>query len=211
MAHNTVLSHFKRFKAVFGWALDRKLIDQNPVGAMKLGEWQTKKSYLSLADLEKLHRCLPNFTTEQTTIGRLFLFACYTGLRFSDTMQLQPCAVVETVNGVALNYVQHKTKKQELLPLLPQAVALLPHVYGQSFTNQYFNRVLKDIAKAAGITSVLVTAHVARHTFATIALNKGTRLEVVQSLLGHSNIKTTQGYANLFEATKFEGLALWNK
>ncbi len=56
------------------------------------------------------------------------------------------------------------------------------------------------IGTMAGISKEL-THHVARHTFATIALNSGMPLEVVQKLLGHTQIRTTQIYTKLQYAT----------
>ena len=49
-----------------------------------------------------------------------------------------------------------------------------------------------------------VTHYVARHTFATIALNKGIPIEVVQKLLSHTDIKTTQIYAKFLTETMFK-------
>jgi len=59
---------------------------------------------------------------------------------------------------------------------------------------------LKELANLAGIKKN-ITHHVGRHTFATQALNKGVSLEVVQKLLGHTDIKTTQIYAKMLTST----------
>lgn len=208
-AYNTVLSHFKRYRAVFSWAVDRKLMKGNPVAKIRLGGWQSNTDFLSSQDMQAIALALPNMPDELQPVAKVFLFCCYTGLRFSDAMQLKDENMIDTEGAKALYYRQAKTTKQELLPMLPQAVALWPQITGLSYSNQYFNRCLKEIGKAAGLKTN-ITAHVARHTFATIALNKGIRLEVVQSLLGHSSIKTTQGYAHLMESTKFSELAKWD-
>lgn len=62
---------------------------------------------------------------------------------------------------------------------------------------------MKVVANLAGIEKT-ITHHIARHTFATVALNNDIPLEVVQKLLGHSSVKTTQIYAKLLDKTVFE-------
>lgn len=60
------------------------------------------------------------------------------------------------------------------------------------------NKSLKKIAKKAEIDKN-ISFHVARHTFATIALKKGMRIEYVSKLLNHRNIKTTQIYSKIID------------
>ena len=69
------------------------------------------------------------------------------------------------------------------------------HVFPQ-FNYAKANRVLKDIAKECNISKNL-TWHIARHTFATLALTKGMSIESVSKILGHTNINTTQIYAKI--------------
>ncbi|MBK5723060.1 tyrosine-type recombinase/integrase [Dysgonomonas sp. Marseille-P4677] len=59
-----------------------------------------------------------------------------------------------------------------------------------------FNCYLKEIAGICGIQKNL-SFHMSRHTFATLALNKGVSLESVSKILGHTNIRTTMIYANI--------------
>jgi integrase len=61
---------------------------------------------------------------------------------------------------------------------------------------QKYNSLLKEIAKTCGIDK-RITSHVARHTFATLALEKGMPIETVSKILGHTNITTTQIYAKI--------------
>jgi integrase/recombinase XerD len=59
---------------------------------------------------------------------------------------------------------------------------------------------LKTIADTIGIHKI-ITHHVACHTFATRALNRGISIEVVQKLLGHNDLKTTQIYSKMLTST----------
>ena len=73
------------------------------------------------------------------------------------------------------------------------------YLLNENFTNEYVNRELKEICKFRGINK-RVSFHVSRHTFATNFLVSGGRVEHLQKLLGHSNIRETMIYVHIVES-----------
>ena len=142
-----------------------------------------------------------------------------TGLRVSELVSL-PASAAE--REARMLVVRGKGDKERLVPLnenakqamrdylalraaaSPQAGAgskwLFPS-FGQSghLTRQHFARDLKALAAAAGLSTEAVSPHVLRHAFATHLLHNGADLRVVQTLLGHADISTTQIYTHVLE------------
>lgn len=97
-----------------------------------------------------------------------------------------------------------------MIPLVNRALQILekysnhPFVVNNGYalpviSNQKMNDYIKEIVKELGITKT-VSCHVARHSFATNALEMGVPIETVSKALGHSSIKTTQIYAKITES-----------
>ena len=147
-------------------------------------------------------------------ILHMFLFTCYTGLRYQDLRGLK----FENIKDDFIILTMHKTNKPVDIPLIAESKKMLPDK-GQKDdnetvftvpTNQVFNRYLKELSKIAGIKKT-ITLHCARHTFATLALDNGMKLEVVSKILGHSSLKVTLLYAKILQSQKVKSMNAFNQ
>ena len=147
-----------------------------------------------------------------------FLFACFTGLRYSDLYKLTWGEMSRGPDGtMRLDTRMKKTKREIFIPLSDNALAWLPQRGSASDGARVFRRLPDQVSNAdtclhtlsslAGIRKH-VSFHVARHTFATLMLTYGADLYTVSKLLGHSNIRTTQIYAKIVDENKRKAVDL---
>ena len=144
-----------------------------------------------------------------------------TGLRVSELVALPASAARREARMIV---VRGKGNKERLVPLNNAAkratadyLALLTEARGKNgvsagskwlfpsfgdsghLTRQHFARDLKALAAAAGLRPAQLSPHVLRHAFASHLLHNGADLRVVQTLLGHADISTTQIYTHVLE------------
>lgn len=208
---NTINGNYhKKLKTVFLYAENQELITSNPYARFKMKFTPTHRDFLTSEELEKLILFnLDNQSLEK--VRDIFLFSCYTGLRFGDALDLSIEQIRSNDKTSFIYREQIKTGESINIPLVPEAMLIIEKYNDNenrlvnnkvlpNISNQNFNLYLKAIAGLVGLNKKL-THHVARHTFATFLMNKGVPLEVVSSLLGHTNIRTTQVYAKMQNKT----------
>lgn len=153
--------------------------------------------------MEELQRIidLPLFDKSLVNARKCFLFQCFTGLSYSDLVAFDPSMLRTDGGKLRLRSQRKKTGEDYNITLLKPAVKILEDCNYTLPVQEmhYYNRNLQAIQLHAGISTRL-TSHVARHTFATtIALKNKMPIEVLQKVLGHSSIKTTQIYAKVLQ------------
>jgi integrase/recombinase XerD len=210
-----VLSCLRQF---YGYLLRQGLIERDPsarIDAPKLGRPLPRS--LSEADVEALLQA-PDTALARGHRDRTMLEVLYaTGLRVTELVSLE-WSSVSLNQGIVR--VMGKGSKERLVPLGEEALAWLadfgrgpraellgarqctqvfPTGRGCCMTRQAFWQLIKRYALEAGILAEL-SPHTLRHAFATHLLNHGADLRVVQMLLGHSDLSTTQIYTHVAKA-----------
>jgi integrase/recombinase XerD len=205
---NTVNKHHSRLKAVLFEAVRKGILGLNPYLGFKLRFPQKNREYLTQDELNRLVEVDLNEHETAGLVRDIFLFSCYTGLRFSDAMALTMENIIKVGLDVYLRLDQIKTGERREIPLLRPALAIIEKYTFctdrminkkvlPKLSNPKTNEYLKFIAEKALIKKHL-THHVARHTCATtILLDNHVPLETVSHWLGHNSVRTTQIYAKI--------------
>ena len=205
-------------RQLYAYLLREQFVSADPTALIplpKLGRQLPK--HLSEQDVERLIQA-PDTATVLGLRDRAMLEVLYaSGLRVSELVGLQ-LSQVNLRQGVVR--VTGKGDKQRLVPFGEQATEWLERYLtdsrlellkqGQSdslfitnrkkrMTRQAFWYLIKRYAQQAGI-NVALSPHTLRHAFATHLLNHGADLRVVQMLLGHSDISTTQIYTHIAQS-----------
>lgn len=155
--------------------------------------------YLNTSSLLKIQN-YQYYSTALEKVKDLFCFQYNTGLAYIDMYNLSSDNIRQGNhdNFTWLRIHRQKTGTKAELPLRPEALAVLKKYNGvdnlPKISSQKYNQYLKEIANILGI-DMRLTSHVARYTFANLALNTwGISIETVSAMLGHKDIRTTQRF-----------------
>jgi len=206
--HNGAVNLLDCVKNFMRYAIRNEWIEKDPFRNYKLKEEHNKdKDYLTKNELETLIRKpMPNDRLER--IRDVFAFCCLTGLAFTDVEHLRKEHITADEQGTQwIHKPREKTAVMSRIPLLPHPVRLLKKYENNGLekgkllpvpSNQKMNAYLKEIAGICNIDKTLTT-HVARHTFACLAVEYGMPIDVLAKILGHSNTNMTRHYAKFSE------------
>lgn len=208
---NTINGNYhKKLKAVLNSCIEEDIIATNPYSKFKLITEQTLRVFLSEEEMFKLKNNELGDNESLKIVRDIFLFSCYTGLRFEDAKRLSIDDIQNNGENYFIYRMQNKTGESINIPLSNFALEIINRydnderkVTGKVLpqrSNQKINTYLKAIANLVGITKTL-THHVARHTCATMLLNRGVPMDIVQKTLGHNSPKTTSLYAKMSSKT----------
>lgn len=216
-AASTVARKLASIKAFYRFLTAERYIRRNPAEVLEAASRGLHlPKVLSVQEVERLLD-EPNLGTLDGYRDKTMLELLYaTGMRVSELvnvpmknvdMKMQYVIVMGKgskermlpLGRTALHYLEHylSVVRPQLLHGKPDAAAeLFVTGWGGPMTRERFYEIIVAYGKSAGI-SKRVTPHMLRHSFATHLLNNGTDLRIVQELLGHADISTTQIYTHL--------------
>jgi len=197
-------THHKVLRVVLNYGIRKKLILENPYVNFKVKRGQPRFISLSEQQIKSIQSLAIPY--DKTKLGKgleltrdLFLFSCYTALRFSDVSSLTK----EHIIGASyLRVRQNKTGATVEIPLLKRSIEIIDKYISNDseqlfprISNQAANRYLKDIAKMCNI-SINLHFHLSRHTFGSIMATNGLDAFSLSKVMGHKSITTTMIYVN---------------
>ena len=204
---SSVHGYHKRLKTYVSRAMHLGLIAESPYRFVRVSKGKSEGvKYLTPEERNRVEAL--NLEGTLALVRDMFIFSCYTGLAYCDLVRVKDCLVQDEgvwyIDGRRL-----KTSVKYRLTILPKAMEILKRYDFDldRMSNQKCNMNLKAIQAMAGIKTNL-TMHVGRHTFATWALKSGVSLPVVSKMLAHTNIATTQVYAQVLQSAVSDGFEL---
>jgi integrase/recombinase XerD len=212
----TLARHVASIRAFHQFLLRERVSDHDP--SVHIETPKLERTLPKVLNLEEVETLLdsPDAKDHYGIRDKAMLELLYaTGIRVSELIGLQTSDVHLTMGFVRCI---GKGNKERIIPIGKTALAALEHYvnngrshfiskknhdhalflnhHGKQLTRQGFWKILKKLARDAGIEKDL-TPHTLRHSFATHLLENGADIRAVQEMLGHSDISTTQIYTHV--------------
>ena len=205
LAKSTIWLSCMHLKGVVGRAHDNGKIQRNVFAQFHISPKCKERTFLTEDEL----RTVMTHEFEDANLAfirDLFVFMNFTALSFVDLKELTTDNIVEVNGEKWIAGKRHKTGVPYQVKLLEVPLQIIERYrdYPKENPKSVFGEVnywsvckkLKPVMKECGIDKP-ISAHCARHGFATMALTNGMPIESVSRVLGHTNIVTTQIYARI--------------
>lgn len=192
---STAAGYLTKLKSFIKYGLDNNKLTINPFNGIQITKEHKDIDYLTEDELATLQGLELENKSLQHVLD-LFLFQAATGLSYSDMAALTKDDIKTDANGN--NYINKKRIKTgtEYTALILSFGMTILESYDYKLnviSNQKMNAYLHVIERMIGFKKSL-HSHLARHTYSTLLLNKGVRLETVSHAVGHSSVKVTEQY-----------------
>ena len=160
----------------------------------------SREDFEEIRDLE-----IPASRVTHNIARDLFLFACFCGLAYIDVQRLFPHHIGTTVEGRKyIRTYRKKTDVEAFIPLHPIAAQIISLYNTTDDSKPIFPLPSRDMIwfeiHELGFAHQFkhnLSYHQSRHTFGTLLASAGVPMESISKMMGHTNIRTTQGYAKL--------------
>ena len=239
MRNSTIGKQLSFLKWFLRWAFKKGLHQNNAYNSYKpkLKSTQKKIIFLTWEELNKLREFeIPAAKQALDWVRDVFLFQCFTGLRYSDVFNLRK----SDIKGDHIEVTTVKTSDSLIIELSNHSKAILDKYKDVAFeddkvlpviTNQKMNDYLKELAELAGIDEpvrqtyyrgneridevtpkyALLGTHAGRRTFICNALALGIPPQVVMKWTGHSDYKAMKPYIDIADDIKANAMSKFNQ
>lgn len=239
MRNSTIGKQLSFLKWFLRWAFKKDLHQNNAYDSYKpkLKSTQKKIIFLTWEELNKLREFeIPAAKQALDRVRDVFLFQCFTGLRYSDVFNLRK----SDIKGDHIEVTTVKTSDSLIIELNNHSKAILDKYKDVAFeddkvlpviTNQKMNDYLKELAELAGIDEpvrqtyyrgneridevtpkyALLGTHAGRRTFICNALALGIPPQVVMKWTGHSDYKAMKPYIDIADDIKANAMSKFNQ
>lgn len=212
-----IYGRHRNLRKLLNYAIRREVITNNPYNGLKIERGTSKdRTGLTFTELNEIENYQPREPTLATEKD-IFLFACYTGVRFGDLMDLRNENLEDDPHdGLTLSFVMNKSEHKRGIPVTLHLDKLFNGRPGEiarkykgedkadklfpQMTNQHANRYLKIIQHSLNIKQILST-HIARHTFCSRLAEINPDPYLIKQLAGHSDIRTSMIYIHQSKAS----------
>ncbi|MCA9866726.1 MAG: tyrosine recombinase [Anaerolineales bacterium] len=225
-ASSTIARKVAAIKSFYNYLAAEGIVSDNPT--IDIDSPKVKKRLpqtLSPAEVERLLESPSNINTPKNLRDVTLLNILYeTGMRVTEVVSIQMEDVdlkhailssptrqgeareIPLEDSTQALLVEYITEGRPQLAKSKAERALFLNHRGEKLTRQGLWLIIKGYARQAGLNTE-VTPHTLRHSFAVHRLNKGSKLEDIQHLLGHANISTTQIYTQMEQVEEEEAPA----
>jgi len=186
-------------------AIDQEVIRSNPMEDVRYEKKEpVKHRFICKTDLKRIMET-PMIDERMELVRRAFIFSSLTGLAYVDLHRLYPHHIGKTAEGrLYIRKQRVKTNVEAFIPLHPIAEQIMKlynttddskPVFPLPFRHSIWYEI-NQIGVLFGLKENL-SYHVSRHSFGTLLLSAGLSIESIAKMMGHANISTTQGYAQV--------------
>lgn len=188
-------------------AVDKEIIRTNPLEdvAYEKEQCELEIRYLTREQMKRL-MSTPYDSPRKELVRRVLIFTAFTGLAYVDVCGLHPEHI--GVNADGERYIRKKRQKsgvESFIPLHPVAGQILDlynitdnsrPVFPITYSHSMITKEIHAIGRDLGLTGLL-GHHQLRHTYGTMLSSEGICMESIAKMMGHSNIRNTQKYAQI--------------
>ena len=191
LSKNTINSYLRHIKAAMNTAREWGYIEKTP----KIKPVKVIKRLPATLSQKEVNKILKYSKKANREMWRIISFALWTGCRRQEILNLKWQNVTESTCRII------GKGKERIVYLLPDATKALGKMrdIGPVFKRMHKDTVSHQFKTLADACSIKAHFHNLRHTAATHMVKNGIPLEVIQKILGHSDIRTTQIYALIYD------------